>query len=161
MVMKEIKLTQGKTAMVDDQDFEWLSQWKWLAVYSGSNKWYARRNYRDNGKRYSIFMHRQILNAPEGMQGDFIDGDSLNNQRSNLRLATQSQNNMNRESFKKNKTSKYKGVCFYNRPKKYGMQIYFGGKVISRLFNTEIEAAKEYDRLARIHHKEFARLNFP
>lgn len=161
--MKEIKLTQGKVALVDDADYEWLSQWKWCAhKQPKGEKFYAVRGlYLEDGTHHSIRMHRQILNASEGTEVDHIDCNGLNNQRSNLRLATRSQNEMNKVPWKKNKTSKYKGVHYCNTRRKYVMGIRFNNSLKRKYHTSEIDAAQAYDELARIHHGEFARLNFP
>lgn len=94
--MKKIKLSQGKYALVDDKDYEFLNQWKWSAKTNGREIFYAYRkeNSRKTGK--TIYMHRIIVNAPKGMDVDHINGDGLNNQRKNLRICTRSQNQRNR-----------------------------------------------------------------
>ena len=80
--MKQIPLTQGKFAIIDDKDFEYLNQWKW--TYDGR---YAIRSVAFTvGKRSKIYMHRIILNTPVGMDTDHIDMNRLNNQRLNLRI---------------------------------------------------------------------------
>lgn len=111
--MKLIPLTQGKFAQVDDEDYEWLMKWKW---YIRTNKWnsYASRNSKKNefSKRITIQMHREIFGLKPGGKEliDHKDHDGLNNQKNNIRLATDSQNNSNIYS-RKNSTSKYLGVC--------------------------------------------------
>lgn len=86
--MKKIELSQGKFALVDDEDFEWLSQYKWYF-----HKGYARRSYRfaKTGKQRGVFMHRDILKLSKKYHTDHIDGNGLNNQRSNLRACTLAQ----------------------------------------------------------------------
>lgn len=101
--MKKIKLTQGKYAIVDDEDFEWLNQWKWCYCK------YVIRDIILNKKNKRIYMHRLIMNTPEKMQTDHINGNKLDNRRNNLRICTQSQNNMNRKISKLN-TSGYRGI---------------------------------------------------
>ena len=100
--MKKIKLTQGKVALVDDGDFEWLSQWKWTYKNGG----YA---YRSIGSKGHIFLHRAIMKSPKNLEIDHINGNGLDNRRSNLRFATHKQNIRNQQK-QKNRTSKYKGV---------------------------------------------------
>jgi len=102
--MKQIKLTQGKFAIVDDSDFEWLNQWKWC-FHIG----YVVRNKREKGKCKMIYMHRLINNTSSGFETDHINRNKLDNRRSNLRTVTSSQNNMNTGMWKHN-TSKHKGV---------------------------------------------------
>ena len=92
--MREIPLTQGKVALVDDADFDWLNQWKWYAAKAVSNgAFYARRTINETGT--SIHMHRAILGLEPGdpRRADRIRRDgTLDNRRDNLRIATQSQN---------------------------------------------------------------------
>jgi hypothetical protein len=168
--MKEIMLTQGKVALVDDSDFEWLSQWKWHTRKS-PNTYYAVRNSSTGGKRgirtgrgnrksHTIQMHRLILNVSTGMETDHRDMNGLNNQRSNLRVCTKQQNNQNRKTYKKS-SSIYKGVCWWKRDKRWGVSIRFNGKRQHLgYFDSETKAAKAYDKAALKHFGEFARLNF-
>ena len=104
--MKEIKLTQGLVALVDDGDFEWLNRWKWYAQ-KNKKKYYASRNTWDKGKHNHISMHRLIVNVAPHEQVDHIDNDGLNNTRKNLRICNNSQNHANIE---KNKGGGFKGV---------------------------------------------------
>jgi hypothetical protein len=99
--MKTIPLTQGKVAIVDDEDFELLNQWKWNA-YKNNNTFYARRRIPGTNKK--ITMHRQIADAPAGVLVDHKNGNGLDNQRSNLRKASKQQNGMNRRIGKNNKS---------------------------------------------------------
>ncbi len=154
--MKEIQLTQGKVAIVDDADFEFLNQWKWCAwcANKSTNVFYAKRTNK------GILMHRVIMaiTNPEILI-DHKDLNGLNNQRNNLRTCTRGQNSMNRSS-KKNSTSKYLGVSFDKRTKKWVVQIdhnskhYFAGR-----FAIETEAALAYNKKAIELHGEFANLN--
>ncbi len=89
--METIELTQGKVALVDDADYDWLSEYKWHVSKCGRELWYAARR----AKKKKLSMHRLILSAPFGLQVDHIDGDGLNNQRSNLRLADRYLNHRN------------------------------------------------------------------
>lgn len=153
--MAYIQLTQGKRAIVDEEDFEKLSQYSW--VYH--SKGYAHTTVRlKSGRRTTVKMHRMILNAPKGIQVDHENLDGLDNRKSNLRLATQSQNMMNRKVQKNNKSG-YKGVNF--RGFTYRARIQVEGKLI-RLgnFKTAVEAARAYDTKAKESFGEFANLNF-
>lgn len=155
--MKEIKLTQGRFALIDDEDYELIAKHKWYAV-NYHDHYYAVMEIK--GKQ--IKMHRLILNAPNNTDIDHIDGDGLNNQKSNLRLCTASQNAMNAKKCVDGK-SKYKGVWICKEGKKIriraGIRINF--KLINLgSFNTETQAAKAYDEAAKIHFGEFANLNF-
>ena len=108
--MKTIQLTQGKVAIVDDDDFEMLNAYKWFAHKQG-DRFYARRNtsIRNGAKRTAIGMHRVIMRTPVGFETDHVNGDGLDNRRDNLRIATSSQNKMNRGSRRDNKLG-VKGV---------------------------------------------------
>jgi hypothetical protein len=156
-----IELTQGKVAIVDAADYEWLSQWKWYAKLNCGH-WYAcRKGYDDKGKRYDIFMHRVILDAPKGMLADHINGDGLDNSRSNLRLATSTENNHNRRTSRNNRSG-FKGVWWSTTYQKWGVSVSFGGKQRNiGYFDDLIKAAFARDVLEVKHHGEFAKLNFP
>lgn len=159
--MKQIPLSQGLFALVDDEDFEYLNQFKWHARKS-RDTFYASRNLKiSKNNRKTIQMHRVILGTTDTkIQGDHIDGNGLNNQKSNLREATHEQNRRNTKSYK-NGVSKYKGVSYRKDSKKWRSIINFNKKVI-RLgyFSSEIEAAKAYDVKAKELFGEFAWLNF-
>ena len=153
--MKEIQLTQGKVALVDDEDFEYLNQWKWCA-HKHRNTFYVVRNTTLNGKRITKLMHGVILN---GKGIDHIDHNGLNNQKSNLRFCTQSQNLMNTKK-RANTSSIYKGVHFDNRTKKWLAQINLRGKQIYiKLLSSEVDAARAYNAKATELFGEFANLN--
>jgi HNH endonuclease len=158
--MKAIPLTQGKVALVDDADFEWLSQWKWQAVLEG-HVWYAIRTDRSGDRERKVKMHRLIMGEPEGVEIDHQDGDGLNNQRGNLRQATHSQNHQNRRKIR-GCSSKYKGVSWHKLCKRWQAYIKLSG--VRRhlgLFKSEKVAALAYDFAARDLFGEFAKLNFP
>ena len=106
--VKEIALTQGKFALVDDTDYERLNKFKWFTKRY-KNSCYAARNGNKRGDKL-ILMHRIILNTPEDMETDHIDGDGLNNQKSNLRVVTKKQNGQN-QTKRQYKTSPLSGVC--------------------------------------------------
>lgn len=153
--MKEIQLTQGKVALVDDDNFETLNQYKWFAVKLG-NVFYARRNISVNGKRSGQFMHNIIM----GRKGvDHIDRDGLNNKVSNLRFCTKSENGMNRCK-QRNTTSIYKGVSFHKRNNNWKASIRLEGKdIYLGCFTNEVDAAKAYNAKAIELFGEFANLN--
>lgn len=158
--MKQIPLTRGKFAIVDDEDFDWLSQWKWYARKS-RNTFYAERHIsRENDKRITIRMHREVCGTPPRMETDHRDGDGLNNCRSNLRVATQSQNNANQRKLR-SASSKYKGVWRDGVRRKWEARIRVNyRKIFLGYFEGEEEAAKAYDKAAQKFFGEFARLNF-
>lgn len=155
---KTIPLTQGRVAIVDDADYEWLSQWRWC-VRKRDSTYYAVRGVRINGKVRAIHMHRVIVNPPLDKQIDHINGDGLDNRRCNLRLCTQSQNNMN--SRKRNDCSSiYKGVTWHKREQKWHARIKMNGRLRHLgYFRDEDEAAKAYNQTATELFGSFARLN--
>jgi len=157
----QIPLTQGKIAIVDDADYEWLIQYSWH-VASNHNTWYARRGIgRPNKHTQIIRMHREIMNPPPGMMVDHVNHDGLDNRRSNLRNVTTTQNRHNGRKQSRN-TSGYKGVCWDKYNSKWHVRIGHNGKTtFLGLFDCKVEAAYAYDEAAKILHGEFAFLNFP
>jgi len=160
--MAQIKLTQGKYALVDDEDFEQLNKYKWYACANHVGDFYAIRNSKTvNGKRHAIAMHREILGLHynDGKQGDHKNHNTLDNRHRNLRIATRNQNMHNSKSSVG--TSKYKGVAWVQRDKKWGAYIRLNGKNKSLGYYTdEIKAAKAYDKAAKKLFSEFAFTNF-
>ncbi len=161
--MKLIPLTQGQFAQVDDEDYEYLNQWKWLA-HKSYKTIYAERNVRiKGGKQVTIKMHRIIMNTDKGMLCDHKDHNGLNNVRSNLRNCTSTENQRNTSS-KTGSSSKYLGVSkdeSWNRKKQWRTSICVNKKrMFIGMFLTEVEAATAYDKVAKKYFKEFANLNF-
>lgn len=144
--MKLIPLTQGKFAMVDDEDFEMLSAFKWYAYKKKKDHtFYAMRKSRAYGpKQKTIYMHRFLLGIIEiPIVADHKNGDGLDNQRKNLRLCSDSQNQMNRRKMMKG-SSAFKGVTANG--KSWQAQIKFNGRyVYLGCFKTEREAALAYN----------------
>ena len=163
--MKKIYLNQGKWTIVDDEDFEWLNQWKWtykhVKTLSCGEDYgiVVRNNYSSNGKRTNIIrMHRVILNAPPNFQVDHINGNRLDNRRRNIRLATIGQNNKNKRSVAK---SGYKNVyreeCINLR---WFSKIMVDRKTIHLgCYDSKEEAAIAYNNAAIKYHGQFACLN--
>lgn len=161
--MRQLELTQGQFALVDDGDFEDLSKRNWYAILiKRTGNYYAASMSRDeNGKRMTLRMHCVIL----GVKGvDHKDGNGLNNQRYNLRPANTRQNNYNAGKTKKDSSSKYKGVYVRKEYKgiAYRAQIMHNyTKIMLGTFSSEVEAALAYDVKSKELFGEFARLNFP
>lgn len=156
---KEIRLNNGMVTFIDAEDYDSVSKCKWQAKLAVSGKYYAVKNGTQR-------LHRLLMNAPAGMQVDHINGDTLDNRKSNLRLCTHAQNQMNRPPQNMNKTSPYKGVSIASswergRIKKWKVAIDVNKKrIFVGYFPDEIEAAKAYDAAATKYHGEFAYLNF-
>lgn len=156
--MKEIQLSQGKVALVDDEDFEYLNKFRWFSQKTCSG-WYAIRHRYKNGKGITIYMHREILNPPPGKWTDHIDHNGLNNQRDNLRVVSRHENQCNRIK-QKSGLSKYKGVTWNKRKKEWVSRVLiFGERKHLGYFNSEIEAAKAYDKIVKQYFGEFACTN--
>ena len=145
--------------MVDDEDFDWLNQWKWH-VEKPKIALYAVRNKNKNPKlRTLIKMHQMILKKENGFIIDHIDGNGLNNQRHNLRYSTNSQSAMNRAK-PKTGSNKFKGVHKRKTWNRFQAHIGVNGrKMHLGFFKTEIEAAIAYNEAAIKYHGEFARIN--
>lgn len=153
-----IPLTQGKFAIVDAKNYKWLNQHKWYAVKC-KNTFYAVRNVGESSNQHRIYMHRQIMNVPKDKQTDHRNHTGLDNRETNLRICTRSQNQHNRKS--QNSISKFKGVTWCKRDRKWKAQIKYNGKTIHLgNFINEIEAAKRYDEAAKKLFGEFANCNF-
>jgi hypothetical protein len=156
--LKEIPLTHGKFAIVDDEDYEWLMQWKWHL----SDRGYATRTETDptTKKRKTIFMHRLVINTLKGLETDHIDKNRLNNTKNNLRICTPLGNAKNRGKTKKETVSKFKGVTWREEVSKWRAILRSDHKVINiGYFTNEIAAANAYNHYAKLHHGEFASLN--
>lgn len=155
----EIPLTQGYVTLVDDEDAERIAGLRWYVLTSPKSPVYAARAERDERGQRHVLLHRAIVKAPKGIPVDHINRDSLDNRRSNLRLATTSQNGANRSA---NAGRRFKGVTFDKSCGLWRAQIQPGGRgrTIGR-FKTEEEAARAYDDVALELWGDFANLNFP
>lgn len=157
---KQIQLSKGKYAIVDDEDFEYLNQWKWYVNSSG----YAVRseNFKTESGKISartIRMHRVVMRAPQTHEVDHRFGNRLDNRKANLRVCTRSENNMNKPLLPKNSTG-FKGVMWHKRNLRWVSRIKVNGKLIHLgSFTCKIQAAKIYNEAALKYHGEFAHLN--
>jgi hypothetical protein len=153
---KEIRLDRnGLVALVDEADFELVSQFRWNASSRRNLSRYARTYVQEAGRKKMVLLHRLITGAPPEKAVDHINRDGLDNRRSNLRVCSHAENMRNRRG----KPGKYRGVR--QAGKKWsatimvdGVSLYFGS------FETPVEAAIAYDNAAIRHHGEFASLNF-
>jgi hypothetical protein len=153
--MRKIRVSNGQFAKVDDQDYDFVSQWKWSYsngyAMRGISKW-------KNGKEIfhkGFKMHREILSAPIGMEVDHINGDKLDNRRSNLRIVTSRINSWNRQKLNKNNKTGYRGITFRKQRGHYVIRV--GQKHFGHSKTIE-GAIKVYDEVTKHYHKEFAQL---
>lgn len=157
--MKTIELTQGKVALVDDEDYDFLSKYKWKAHKSRGSRtcFYADRDFGSTrSDRKTVSMHSLILGVVDGKEIDHIDGDGLNNRKSNLRHCSRAENcrNVRRGSIK--------GVHIDKRKllRKYMAKITSNGKTtFLGMFSTAAEAGMAYNEAAKKLHGEFASIN--
>jgi hypothetical protein len=156
LILKYISLTQGKQAIVSDEDFENVSQFKW---YYDKTTGYAKRDTRIDGKRVCVYMHRFINNTDDGKLTDHINGNRIDNRRENLRSCNFTQNHANKKIESKF-TSKYKGVYWHKNRDKWVSMIRIDRKGhYLGVFTDEKEAAKAYNQKAKELFGDFARLN--
>jgi len=159
---KRLTLTKGKVAIVDASDYENLNKYKWTALKTPFNTFYAVRTVKgkEKNQRRMLYLHRVILDAKKGQFVDHVDGDGLNNTRKNLRLCTHIENSRNKGLTVKN-TSGFKGVYWYKPLAKWQSYITNAGKRLHLgYFKDKKEAARSYDEAAKRLHGVFARLNF-
>lgn len=157
--MKEIPLTQGKVALVDDADFEAVNAFKWCA-HKHKQLFHALRKLpRVNGKQKDLYMHTFLL--PEAGPIDHRDGDGLNNQRFNIRPATHKENQRAFRHKKQGLSSLFRGVSWHTAHHKWIARIRVDGKLKHvGYFETEADAARAYDTAARRYFGDFASPNF-
>jgi hypothetical protein len=159
-MVREVALTQGYVALVDDEVYERVCELNWI-VRKYSHTCYAAHKYRkpDGGWAF-LSLHRFLLDPPDHLEVDHINGDGLDCRRSNLRLATRQQNASN---CRRRRTDlPYKGINQHSVTKRFRAAIKVNQKrIYSGMFATAEEAARAYDDLARAQFGEFAALNFP
>lgn len=167
--MKEIPLTQGLVALVDDEDFDRLSRFKWFASRY-HNQWYAMRNagVAEMRRVRKIRMHREVLGLPNGdvVEVDHRNLNGLDNRKGNLRAASRGQNSRNipkRElHMGQPPSSRYKGIYLAKHCGLWRARISLNRKLVQLgYFSSEMAAAQAYDEAALKYHGEFACLNFP
>lgn len=157
----EIPLTRGYVALVDAEDYDELSQFKWHASLNDRSGPYAVRGIVAGGKRTKERMHRRLL--PTALAVDHVNGDPLDNRRSNLREATNAQNMRNRSGLDAHNTSGYRGVHWRTDVQKWRAWIRVDGRGRHLgLFTSAVDAARAFDEAALEVFGDFAgHLNFP
>ena len=159
---RRIYLGEGEWTILDQKDYYRFGNLKW-GVEGKRDKFYAICNIKiEPGRTKEIRLHREIMKPSAGVLVDHRNGDSLDNRRANLRLATPTQNMHNRRKIRTKTSSQYIGASLDKRSGRWASKIRCHGKKIHLgCFGSDIEAAKAYDTAAKKYHGEFARLNFP
>ena len=157
---KQISLTQGRVAIVDDEDYEELMRYKWHAHRDHSGAFYARRQApRVDGKQSAVQMHRQILGTQPGDDVHHRNHATLDNRRANIQNCSRVQHHAGRRKLT-GCSSRFKGVNWHKRDKKWEARIQYGGKrQFLGLFSNEADAARAYNVAALEHLGELALLN--
>lgn len=154
--MMELHIYGGHVALVDDADYAYVSNFKW---HMQGNYIVHSKSMYEHISLHRMLMAAELADTPANTQVDHIDGDKFNNQRSNLRICTPSQNASNWRTPRSKKSTKYRGVHL-NR-KVWAVYINVNGKsIFGGTFKSDIQAAHRYDELAKLHHGEYAKLNF-
>lgn len=155
----KLKLTQNKWTIIDAGDYDAIRSHRWHA-HNVHGIWYASTNIRTSGGQKNITLHRFIMNFPDGLQIDHINGDGLLNTRSNIRTCTYSGNNHNCKKPKHGLSSKFKGVSRSKMSNKWRAYIRVNKKLIHLGYHDkEIDAAKSYNDAAIKYFKEFSKIN--
>lgn len=161
--MKKIYLSgelgKGKFVLVDNEDFEWLNQWRWHDDGKGYARRISRIGLRKFNKKKIILMHRLILNVPIGSITDHINGNTLDNRKVNLRIVNAQQNSFNKGVDSRSKLG-LKGVGWHKDKKKYRAYIFTDGhQKHLGYFESKEDAIRTYNDVAKISRGEYARLN--
>lgn len=158
---KTIELTKGYTTIVDDDDYEWLSEWSWYAHFNRPESVYAARGNSPGQKPNLVKMHRAIMGIDDPkVQVDHINGNKLDNRRSNLRLASNAQNHWNLTGLRADNTSGFKGITWDKERDRWMAQIRANRQqIFLGYFDDPAEAARTYDIAARFHFGDFACTN--
>lgn len=136
--MKYILLTRGKQAIVDDEDYDFLNQWKWHCLRAG----YAARTDWNKGNRKMIYMHRLVINAPKNSVVDHVNRNKIDNRKQNLCICTHAEN-MHNCKLNRTSSSGYSGVSYNKLANKWEAYIKVNYKKIHLgLYNTSVEAAR-------------------
>lgn len=154
-----IVIDTRRTAIVDDEDFDRLSKYRWHVMPKVGRGYACRSRRIAPGETRPIYMHHEIIGRIKGRECDHINGNPLDNRRANLRSATRSQNNQNKKY--KNNTSGFKGVSWREREKRWEARITIHRKTYHLgEFTTAFAAAKVYDVAAQLFYGQHAMLNF-
>lgn len=153
--MREVPLSQGQTAFVDDEDYDRVSEHKWFALKK-RNSWYAVANKKGGRKLGLFYMHRFIIGGEDKAPIDHADHNGLNNQKHNLRRCSVSQNGANVSKNRSDNVSGIRGVSWNSARQKWHVSC--GNKYVGRFASKE-EAALAYDKAAQANFGEFAYLN--
>lgn len=145
-----IQLSSGDKTFVDAKDFDFLNRYKWQLNKNPHKKAYVDRRISEGKKRWRIFLHHAVIGYPlHGLQIDHIDGNGLNNTRENLRIVTPRENCANNKT-KINKTSKYIGVYWYRKFKKWSADIWVNHKKeFLGYYDNEIDAHLAYQEYVK------------
>lgn len=160
--MRTIELTQNQVALVSDCDYEWLSKWKWTASRRRDGDFYAVRMPPRNKRRARrlIYMHREIMHAPDGIEVDHINGDPKDNRQQNLRLCNRAENAQNQKT--QVHSSRFRGVSWDKARCKWRTSICANGKrrFLGR-FTSEKDAVAAHNTAAIKYHGAFCTLSYP
>ena len=151
-MVKEISLTQGYIALVDDDIYDYLSQWSWCTYIKEGKYIYATRS--EKGR--TVWMHKEILNVSSGSLVDHKDGNGLNNQRHNLREVDRARNATNRKMANTNNTSGYRNVCLISGYYRIQLQINGKNHMFSEKFTDVDDAGKFAEKMRKKYYGEYA-----